>query len=264
MSSTAFIIESGNHHVCTEFAGLNPNCLGTREEVEMTLEKAGPDAVWIVLSAEVVPWLASVLLHIGPGGSGLLLSLPAIPPALIALFGQRFRRVASAPERMLPHSELATILCRQDRADFCIGGTVVLEARLVTLLRGDLSVMTVPLSDFRPSGKGLEPDPSRFDVVDHGHTLKFGEYEAPFDTVLYERDKAYRQRIKKQRLAEDGTFGGALRRLRLQKRKRLADMAGIAKTVARIERGEVKTPQERTLRKIADVLGVVPEEIEDY
>jgi transcriptional regulator with XRE-family HTH domain len=37
-----------------------------------------------------------------------------------------------------------------------------------------------------------------------------------------------------------------------------------AKTIARIERGEVEKPHGETLAKISDVLGVEPDEIDTY
>lgn len=63
----------------------------------------------------------------------------------------------------------------------------------------------------------------------------------------------------------DPTFGGALRRLRLQKRLRQGDFPGLtAKEIARIERGEVKKPRPHTLATIAKYLGVSVEEISTY
>jgi hypothetical protein len=265
MNSMTFIVESGDHHACAEFASLEPSCLGSRDEIERSFRDADRESIWIVLKANVFPLIASAALpHASIGGSGLLLTFASIPVAFSYLFQQRFKRIAQSMDKMLSNSELAAVLSREDRADFCIGGSIVPRAGFVTLLRGDLSTMNVSLSCFPASGKGLKPDPSQFDVVDHGHTLKFGEYEAPFDTVLYELDRAYRQRLRKQRLAEDATFGGALRRLRLQKRKKLSDMTGIEKAVARIERGEVLKPQKRTLERIGELLGVPPDEIGEY
>jgi len=65
--------------------------------------------------------------------------------------------------------------------------------------------------------------------------------------------------------AWNSSFGGALRRLRLARGLSRDDFPDInAKTIARIERGEVEKPHGETLVKICGVLGVAPEEIETY
>ena len=133
------------------------------------------------------------------------------------------------------------------------------------LVRGNLDLVTVPMSAFEPSGGGLAPDFARFEVTDYGQTLRFGDYEASFDAVMYEADGAYRRRLGKKRRAEERSFGAALRRLRLQRRVSRDDFPGItAKTIARIERGEVERPHTGTLETIATRLGVKPEEIETF
>ncbi len=63
----------------------------------------------------------------------------------------------------------------------------------------------------------------------------------------------------------NGSFGGCLRRLRLQKGVGRGDFPGInMKEIARIERGEIKKPHAATVKAIARKLGVEPEEIEEY
>jgi transcriptional regulator with XRE-family HTH domain len=76
---------------------------------------------------------------------------------------------------------------------------------------------------------------------------------------------AYRRRAKRRQLEADRSLGRALRRLRLQKGLRQSDFPGLtANEIARIERGEVKKPQQRTLAAIAKRIGVAPEEISTY
>ena len=166
---------------------------------------------------------------------------------------------------MLQRSELCEVLAHENRGDFCIGGQVLSSIKAVTLVRGNLDVLTVPTKMFAKSGTGVSPDFGQFEVTDYGQTLKFGDYEASFDAVLYEADLCYRRRLKKQRLMSEKTFGAALRRLRKQRGLTRGDFSGISeKTLARIERGEVERPHERTLARIAKRLGVQPGEIEDY
>ena len=57
----------------------------------------------------------------------------------------------------------------------------------------------------------------------------------------------------------------SLRRLRLMRGLSRDDFPGVAaKTIARIERGEVERPREETLHRIAQRLGVAPADITTY
>jgi hypothetical protein len=139
------------------------------------------------------------------------------------------------------------------------------SAGTLTLYRGDFSRLTVPLSIFKPTGTGTEIDPSDFEVIDSGHAVRLGAYEAAADAIFYECDPEYRKRYRRRLRAEEKTFGASLRRLRVLRGLRQGDFAPLsAKTVARIERGEVDKPHGQTLSRIADRLGVTPEDIESY
>ena len=73
------------------------------------------------------------------------------------------------------------------------------------------------------------------------------------------------RRAKKRQIERDRSFGGALRRLRLQKGLRRTDFPGLtAKEIARIERGEVKKQHQRTLAVLAKRLGVPVDKISRY
>jgi hypothetical protein len=74
-----------------------------------------------------------------------------------------------------------------------------------------------------------------------------------------------RSASKQRSIEKDASFGGALRRLRLQRGLRREDFDGIsAKEIARIERGEVAKPHADTLATLAARFGVKPEEIETF
>ena len=77
-----------------------------------------------------------------------------------------------------------------------------------------------------------------------------------------ECDAAYRKRARQKLRAEEKTFGASLRVLRGLRQRDFAPLT--AKTVARIERGEVATPHERTMERLAHRLGVEAGEIETY
>lgn len=53
----------------------------------------------------------------------------------------------------------------------------------LTLIRGDLVSVLIPLSAFRPNAIE-KPDFERLRLVDHGHTVCFGVYEAAVDYAL--------------------------------------------------------------------------------
>jgi hypothetical protein len=71
------------------------------------------------------------------------------------------------------------------------------------------------------------------------------------------------RRLNQERRQTERSFGASLRRLRKQRRLRRDDFSPVSsKEIARIERNEVGKPHSRTMRVIADRLGVRPEEIE--
>jgi len=154
---------------------------------------------------------------------------------------------AAAEERA--SSDLVDILSAENRDDLFLRASYDPMARHVVIHRGDLSTLVVPLSWFAPTVHGPRPDPARVRVVDSGQTLALGDYEAAADAILYKFDPDYRRRAKQRALARDTSFGGSLRRLRLQMGLARSDFAPnlSAKTVGRIERGEIRKPHKRTL-----------------
>jgi hypothetical protein len=196
----------------------------------------------------------------------VLMLEPAARLELLPPLHSQFRRVVGdVPEfRMLPTNQLAEVLSSKNKTDLFIGGMVDHSGDTITLARGDLSTVTVPLSIFNTEGV-CKPDFRRFEVDDYGYTLRFGEYEASAHSVLYQLDPAYRRRANQQRVAEERGFGPSLRRLRILRRLSRGDFPGISsKTIARIERGETDKPQGKTLEILAKALEVAPKEIENY
>lgn len=162
-------------------------------------------------------------------------------------------------------SEILEVFSSKNPGHLAIGGSINLDLKLLVLTRGDLSTIAIPLSAFHKSGDGIEPDFKKFSVVDGGQTLKFGEYEASVDSVLYEFDAEYRRDLKAQRALSDRSFGACLRRLRVQRGLLQTDFGDVdEKVIGRIERGEVERPRNSTINKIAKVLGVPPDDILSY
>ena len=76
---------------------------------------------------------------------------------------------------------------------------------------------------------------------------------------------AARKRIRDRMRAEDRTHGGSILRLRMMRGVRRDEFGEVdEKTIARIERGEVKRPQRATLEGIASRLGVTVDELETF
>lgn len=195
---------------------------------------------------------------------GYLLLIGSPRAEVIPALEDRFVRVAYAGG-VLPKEELEAVLKSPERKDRFIGGIVNKEAVIVTLWRGDLTSLVVPFSAFPATANGIRPNWDRFAVSDYGHTLEFGDYEAAADSILYDYDPEFRRRLNKTRKATERTLGASIRRLRKQHQLTRHDFPGLdPKTLARIERSEVETPQSNTLKVIAVRLGVQPEELASY
>ncbi len=226
-------------------------------------------ARWVIvqataLSADALKRLAAVAqVHVAKHRVLLLESVTAPRGELLrALF-----KVVIAPDSvaLLPKSELQEVLSDERAEDLFIGGVADHEGKALVLYRGNLHRLVVPFSWFKSQRKGPLPDFERFSVVDFGQTISLGDYEAAGDAILYEFDLNSRRRMRDRSLGEDSSFGGSLRRLRLQRGLERTDFAPLSsKTIARIERGDVNKPQDDTLNVIAKRLGVNPEDIDSY
>ena len=168
--------------------------------------------------------------------------------------------------KALPMEQLAEVLRAPDveRRDVFIGGVADKGIGTLALVRGNLDRLTVPLSLFRPSGR-TSPDFSRFAPDDYGRTLKFGDYEATADLVLWELDPDYRSRTRKRERMRAKGFGPSLRRLRKQHGLSQSDFPGVsAKTISRIETGEIERPHRRTVELISKTVRVPPDLLETF
>jgi hypothetical protein len=264
MTEQTYLLAMGTGWHSHAVGRLVPEALGSEEDIRRVLPSRRRSSLWIAPTQESVISLARALCqHHSPHHDDLLALVP-VPPPLCHLFSQRFRRFVDKQESMLPLEEIVTVLIRKDRADFCIGGTVDMDAGMLRVVRGDLSNLWIPLSSLRGRETGPRFDPTRFRIVDHGRTLQLGEFQAAFDALLYELDPNYRKRLKNLRTQQDRTLAGSLRRLRKQRGFRLRDMGALEKAMARIERGEVTKPHRATLTAIAHQLGVLPGQLGDF
>lgn len=222
------------------------------------------DSVWVAHTASDLSALANALVH--RSGDRRLLVLRSLREVAHQLLTTWFRYVVPAKDgiSLLRSAELFAVLQSPNRDELLIGGAYHAKEKVLVLYRGSVEPLIVPFSWFKEAPGGARPDPTRFKIVDYGQTVKLGGYEAATGAILYEFDEAYRQKAKKRAVEKDKSLGGSIRRLRLQKGLSRADFSLPSRTLARIERGEVETPREETLRKIARRLDVSLESLGSY
>jgi hypothetical protein len=265
MSEPLLVVEPRGH-ATSELVRLEADRLSTESEIRNALERSGRHTLWVAPSAAAVRLLLAALVGRTKGDQRLL-SLEPADGKRHGLLHAVFRFVVSADEgiRLLQIHELADVLGSPNREDLFIGIAVAPADAAVLLYRGNLEPLVVPLKWFRTRPDAPKPDPTNLAITDSGQTVRLGEYEAATDAILYEFDEAYRRRAKKRELERDNSFGGAFRRLRLQKGLRRTDFHGVsAKEIARIERGEVKRPHPRTEAILAKRLGVPAKQVRTY
>ncbi len=248
------------------FSVLHPTRLLHYAQIVHAARQAGPGDRWIALHANLAATALRAAVETNKRLGLMLVLAPVKIETATALFSCfRYVVISPRPGSLLPFDELADVLVADNKDGLFLGGSVDQNSETVTLWRGNGKPLVVPMSSFPPSGDGKKPDFDRFSVSDYGHTLRFGEYESSADVVLYEHDAEFRAKLNETRRAEEQGFGPALRRLRIQRGLRQSDFEPVpAKTIARIERGEVSEPRDATLEAIAGKLGVQPEEIGTY
>jgi hypothetical protein len=263
MRETVYLIDH-EENFAKQFAALRPKILRSQDEVRQAFEMHVRHALWIAPAASATLHLAS--LRGSRTGDQRLLFLGHVEGARRELFHALFRFVVALDNgvKLLPADEIAEVLASRQRDDLFIGGTVDAADRALVLYRGNLESIVVPLAWFTRAG-GPRADHDDFEITDFGQTVRLGKFEAAADAILYEFDPEARRRAKQRSIVSDASFGGALRRLRLQRGLRRDDFEGISgKEIARIERSEVSKPHAETLAKLARRLRVKPEEIETY
>jgi hypothetical protein len=265
MSEPLLLVEPRGH--ATRALGrLAATRLRSESEIRGALDHRRRRALWIAPNAQAVRLLVAALAGRTNGDQRLLALGPANGPPC-GLLHAMFRFVIAAGDgvHLVPTDDLADVLGSPNREDLFVGAAAAPNDAAVVLYRGNLEPIVVPLAWFLARHGGPRPDPHRMAIADCGQTIRLGDYEAAADAILYDFDGAYRRRAKKRSIDQDRSFGGALRRLRLQKGLGRNDFPGItAKEIARIERGEVNAPHTETLAVIAKRTGVPAAQIGSY
>lgn len=247
--------------------------LTTRHRMVRAVDEADAATLWVASESRFTDELLRAIFGRSKArraapqlGRMLLMHEPR--PAQIQPLEDCFTPLAWPPPAFhwLPDRELAAVLGAPNRGDLALGGHVDPQTQLLTLCRGDLTHLAVPLGLFKPAGDGAVPDGSRFAIADYGHTIRLGDYESSMDAILYEADPAYRARMKARRRVVDVGFGASLRRLRIQRGLRQGDFEPAVRreTIVRLEQARTQTPRSQTRRLIAQRLGVAADMIESY
>jgi hypothetical protein len=265
MMNDAIYLLDGDPQSGKRFAALRPKVLRTHSQVREAFEREPRRrAFWIAVTANSMTIL-NVLRGSRTGDQRLLLLEPvdrARHGLLHALF--RFVVLLDKDVKLLPADDIAEVIASSNRDDLFIGGTLDLADGTLVLYRGNLEPFIVPISWFNLP-KGLRLSGEDFEVIDFGQTVRLGAIEAATEAILYEFDADARRRAKLRSRANDSSFGGALRRLRLQRGLSRDEFEGIsAREIGRIERGEIANPRAATVAKLARRLGVKPDEIESF
>lgn len=246
-------------------------CLSEASSIDRTLSQsrsaaAWKMATWLAFDSRSANTLLDAVRGRRNGTYGRLALLENVTPSRLAIATKHFATtVAGAQLHWLPPEQVTRVVSSDEPRDRLVSGMVDREAGNLLVFRGDLEPVVAPLASFTPRA-GEKPDFDDFEIIDAGNAVRFGNYEASTDAILYENDPDFRRRKKQQRHAEERTFGASLRRLRLQRELRQSDFEPdvAAKTIARIENNEVAKPHGQTLRHIASKLRVEPEQIETY
>jgi hypothetical protein len=239
--------------------------VSSRKALVSALNHPTHHQVWVLRSQQTIVDLIRAMAAAKPKVRRARLITYARPQgSAVQVIESAFGRTLLGVSKMVGFDDLTEVLRTTHPEDYAVAAEWDGMANTIAVWRGDLSVLVVPVSAFPPRA-GIAPDPSRLSILDSGQTLRMGVYEVSMDGLLYERDPAYRRRARKRMIREEKSLGASIRRLRLLRGVRRSDFPGLdAKTLARIERGDVGRPQRATLEVIAKRLRVTVESLEEY
>lgn len=239
--------------------------LRSLRSVRDALAHTSAGQVWVLSSRGLASKLIRAMGSAPPGvRRARLVSYSRPEPVSARVIESGFDRVLLGAGAMVSFEELVEILSTDHPEDHCVGAEWDETTNTVALWRGDLSVLVVPMEVFA-ARSGVVPDPTRLAVLDHGQTLRLGDYEASIDAILFERDPDHRRRARKRMIEEEQGLGPSIWRLRIARGLTRADFPPLReKTIARIERGEVERPHRRTLETISRRIGVPVDELGEH
>jgi len=84
----------------------------------------------------------------------------------------------------LPSEQIKELVRAPNKHELFVFGVLCQDVNLLSVFAGDGKIIDINLDIFEPSGDGTTPDFDRFEIIDYGQTLKFGNYEASSRTIL--------------------------------------------------------------------------------
>lgn len=177
-----------------------------------------------------------------------------ILPALIA----RFERIAwfDSPDHI---SQAKRKAIERHDSSVILGSLFDGRTGTLSLMRCDLSCAIIPRDLAHRIWGSRDQRP---ELSDDGTILSCHGRNILVVEVLATVDPVFRREYRRRMWAQQRDMGSRIRHLRKLRGARREDFPGVtAKTVARIERGEIKNPQKETLRLIALYLGMKPDEL---
>jgi hypothetical protein len=98
------------------------------------------------------------------------------------------------PLAFLPYAQLLELKILPDnrRKGIIVAAFVDLLLLEMVVFNANEKEFIIPLSFFKPSGNGVYPDFHKIEIIDYGHTIKLGDYEAASSAILYEADHEYK------------------------------------------------------------------------
>jgi hypothetical protein len=268
----ALVLLDANSAITSSFVEVGAQRVRTSEEISESYRTAEAGTRW-VSEGDMLDRLTRALQRLLPSEPEQALLVLDKPEHMLHARRQFLSAFfhtlvfAKPSGRFLPPDEIAEVMASANAGDYAIGAEIDEHDDVMLLYLGTLERVPVPLDFFRPSGTGKKPEFGKFSVIDSGQTLKFGDYEATVDAVLYDRDPAYRKRAKANRIRQDNTFGGAFKRLRLLRGLTQSSFKGVTeREIRRIERNEVEPGNLRsdTRRTIERALRVSVDKIREY
>lgn len=147
------------------------------------------------------------------------------------------------------------ILSAPDRHERLIGVLPDAGTATVTFWSGDLRPLVVQAHWLDQRVHGVKFSAGSWRIVDGGRSAEIGSSRLSAAEIRCQCDVRFRREFRRREWATDESLGGQVRMLRRRLGLRREDFPGIdAKTVARIERHEIRRPQRETLRLIAQTL----------
>ncbi|NNM85270.1 MAG: helix-turn-helix transcriptional regulator [Phycisphaerales bacterium] len=234
--------------------------LKTPRQVREAVERRRLQSVLLVTDPAMVELVARDTLRLGPlaCARGTLVLTVSPRASLLAALQAIFRSVVClAAAATLEPRDLVNAMASSEACGRLIGAMLDGPSGVLALWRGDARSLAVPIVWFSTQ---IDLDRAANAVVairSGGQELAIGEAVFCSDDVIAAFDPDHRRRLRWRRWQQDTTLGAMVRRRRHELGLRREEFPGIdAKTVARIERGEILRPQRETLRLIAQCLGL--------